>query len=853
MRITLLGIVKKTFYLFAIFLVLVFLATGVLWWKIGEGIQVKHIDLGPTSVRDLFIQYNQGLIIRSDEIRIVNDTPSHSKLSFDDILPHIKKWGYLIREIQLRHVTFKDQSLALTYQNGSFNVSGDNYIIDASITYAKDTFHADLARFEIIPYNVTLKGNASLTRSNNKFLFSGLFQSPWVNGSLSLSEQGRNVTAELSTEAFTDLSAVLDQFPIDEDITGWIRENISARQYIVNKLNVQFSLKKEDSFGPDNISGTAVADSVSVRFHDDLEPVRCDRIDITFKNDRLSFALDKPLYKEKNLDGSSVYIDNIIEEKSRLAVNINALTQYDTVIEEILDKYGIYTVARQQSGHTKAQLELIFSLPEFDLSSQGRFSTGTGEWTIGDLPVQTNGATVLLNNNFITLQKTNIAYKDILRAELTGVFDITSSRASLTAVIDSLNLTAGKTSILQASGVTTPVELDYDKESMRIALKEFDTVLTLKNKTKLVDINSLKAVAPYVPFLKNLQFSQGDFHCSTQDMINFDLNGTIDIPNDFLSRDGKPMHRFDFKGMTTTGNTEIYLNDNSISASITDNILINLADILITVDTRTLSAGDAPQLPFPLEIHGPSSLIRLKKGDFLTRDFIFTSHDSDLKFSADIEEGKIVFQQTPEGISLVGKELNAQLAENFLPSADLEHGKFNIILDGDKDGYNGYMEINNVLFREYLVMNNVFAFLNAIPALATFSSTGFDSDGYRINDAVILFDIQGRLLTIRQFRADGTTVDCEAQGWIDFDERTLKMQMELITLKDYSKIIDKIPLAGYALLGKDGQMSTSLDIVGSLDDPKVETHLTEEILMTPFQIIKRTLNWPFKVYDDMTK
>ena len=60
-----------------------------------------------------------------------------------------------------------------------------------------------------------------------------------------------------------------------------------------------------------------------------------------------------------------------------------------------------------------------------------------------------------------------------------------------------------------------------------------------------------------------------------------------------------------------------------------------------------------------------------------------------------------------------------------------------------------------------------------------------------------------------------------------------------------------IAQAGYALLGEDGHLSTSLLIEGSLDDPKVKTQVTQDILLTPFNIIKRTIKWPFKVIDDL--
>ena len=75
--------------------------------------------------------------------------------------------------------------------------------------------------------------------------------------------------------------------------------------------------------------------------------------------------------------------------------------------------------------------------------------------------------------------------------------------------------------------------------------------------------------------------------------------------------------------------------------------------------------------------------------------------------------------------------------------------------------------------------------------------------------------ISNSLLTIDQLRTDGTTINTEARGWVDLENDILKINLELISLKDFSKIISKIPWAGYAILGEDGSLSTSLLLSGN--------------------------------------
>ena len=103
-------------------------------------------------------------------------------------------------------------------------------------------------------------------------------------------------------------------------------------------------------------------------------------------------------------------------------------------------------------------------------------------------------------------------------------------------------------------------------------------------------------------------------------------------------------------------------------------------------------------------------------------------------------------------------------------------------------------------------------------------------------------------MTIQQLRTDGTTINTKAKGWINLENDTLEISAELISLKDFSKIINKIPLAGYAILGADGSINTSLLISGSLTKPEIETNLSKEIVITPINVVKRTIKLPFKIF-----
>ncbi|MDD2829906.1 MAG: AsmA-like C-terminal domain-containing protein, partial [Sulfuricurvum sp.] len=67
-----------------------------------------------------------------------------------------------------------------------------------------------------------------------------------------------------------------------------------------------------------------------------------------------------------------------------------------------------------------------------------------------------------------------------------------------------------------------------------------------------------------------------------------------------------------------------------------------------------------------------------------------------------------------------------------------------------------------------------------------------------------------------------------------------------LTLKsDLGSALGKVPVVGYILLGDDGSISTTLNLKGKLSDPIVETGIAKEIVSAPFNILKRTITYPF--------
>ena len=79
-------------------------------------------------------------------------------------------------------------------------------------------------------------------------------------------------------------------------------------------------------------------------------------------------------------------------------------------------------------------------------------------------------------------------------------------------------------------------------------------------------------------------------------------------------------------------------------------------------------------------------------------------------------------------------------------------------------------------------------------------------------------------------------------GWVDFPEKKIEMEMNLTTQS--KKNINKIPLVGYILVGKEKKPSITMKVSGDLLNPDVEHAMFREVATLPFGILFRTLALP---------
>jgi len=156
--------------------------------------------------------------------------------------------------------------------------------------------------------------------------------------------------------------------------------------------------------------------------------------------------------------------------------------------------------------------------------------------------------------------------------------------------------------------------------------------------------------------------------------------------------------------------------------------------------------------------------------------------------------------------------------------------------------------IQKSFIKDLKFFNNLMATINAIPSLIIFKDPSFSQEGYFVHDGYIDFEQKGDEIVIKEMLLRGNSADIVGTGVVYRHTNEVNLKLQIRTLKTFSSVLDMIPLVGGLILGEDKKISTNVNVTGSLDDPQIQTNVITDTLMSPLNIIKRTLELPLELF-----
>ncbi|WP_103583043.1 AsmA-like C-terminal domain-containing protein [Campylobacter concisus] len=821
-------------------------------------------------MEQLYIKLDKKIIARAKHIKLPNFKKESKQKSSDERLLNLSKSvdfiDTIFQEISLENVQIGDDfKLKILFLDDIFFVDSPYLNVDIKFQNEQqdgiDLFSVRNLSFK--DFNVSISGEGSADFDKNDYKFEGNFTSHELQGKLNFALKDTFLTYKAYDVEAGSIKNFIDELDrrieLNSEVKSWIYGYIVADDYELKEINGKADLAK-NNFYLNDLNATANTKNLLVKFEKDLPAVNVGEANITLKNSKLKFDLISPIYKGKKLDGSSVVINNIFDEKSaNLELFIKTKSIYDEAINEILKAYKIIVPVRQLSGKMDASLKILIKLDEKSLENfDERSVIANGEFKLSDAILEIAGSKFNTKNALVKLINTTNLNIDatgfgleFFKANAKADINLQKSTGEIKGVIESFDLKEKNDEILAFKNEPFSAFLDFSKaDETLLKIEPFGLDMSFGSESKIATKNS-KFFIESSPVLKQngvlgfdeLSIKSKDF----TDLEIFAKEVNFDLP--FLDKNGSKYENDDLKILVSKAGVKVDSASKKLSLDIKEkaiNVKTQDLDLLVLDDNKTSEQST------PLELLARNSDIILKD---LNKTLPFTSFSAEKKgksisLNGLAQQGRLGYFNDEKSISLDATDISGEFINDLFGIKSFEGGKFRLKLLGEntKD-FKAEVRFFGTYLKDYIFYQKLLSFLNSVPSLLSFKTPDFNDKGFTVKNGKILLTRKGDVIEFLAIEMIGTSADIGGRGTIDLKSKKINIDLELKLLKDASSIIDKIPLVNQIILGKDRSLSTVIAIRGTTDKPEYSTQILQDALLSPLKIIRNVIQAPFLIFE----
>ena len=834
------------------------------------GIKINDFEFYGVKLEQLYIKLDKKIIARAKQIRLPNFKKESKQKSSDERLLNLSKSvdfiDTIFQEISLENVQIGDDfKLKILFLDDIFFVDSPYLNVDIKFQNEQqdgiDLFSVRNLSFK--DFNVSISGEGSADFDKNDYKFEGNFTSHELHGKLNFALKDTFLTYKAYDVEAGSIKNFIDELDrrieLNSEVKNWIYGYIVADDYELKEINGKADLAK-NNFYLNDLNATANTKNLLVKFEKGLPAVNVGEANITLKNSKLKFDLISPIYKGKKLDGSSVVINNIFDEKSaNLELFIKTKSIYDEAINEILKAYKIIVPVRQLSGKMDASLKILIKLDEKSLENFDEKSViANGEFKLSDAVLEIAGSKFNTKNALVKLiNTTNLSIDatgfglEFFKANAKADINLQKSTGEIKGVIESFDLKEKNDEILAFKNEPFSAFLDFSKAGETLLkIEPFGLDMSFGSESKISTKNS-KFFIESSPVLKQngvrgfdeLSIKSKDF----TDLEIFAKEVNFDLP--FLDKNGSKYENDDLKILVSKAGVKVDSASKKLSLDIKEkaiNVKTKDLNLLVLDDNKTSEQST------PLELLA-------KNGDIILRDLNktlpFTSFSAEKKGKSTslnglAQQGRVGYFNDEKSINLDATDISGEFINDLFGIKSFEGGKFRLKMLGENSkNFKAEVRFFDTFLKDYIFYQRLLSFLNSVPSLLSFKTPDFNDKGFTVKNGKILLTRNGDMIEFLAIEMIGTSADIGGRGTIDLKSKKINIDLELKLLKDASSIIDKIPLVNQIILGKDRSLSTVIAIRGTTNKPEYSTQILQDALLSPLKIIRNVIQAPFLIFE----
>ncbi len=677
------------------------------------------------------------------------------------------------------------------------------------------------------------------------------------------------------------------KFSTKKAVFNFSNTDISVKDVHVRLKNTNIDIK---SLNASLLDGAIVADLAG-----NLDPVKQKgKFNITvntlqFKNGETLFRMDpdhKKLKFSYTIDPNGDYL-SIPKSYWRLNKRIITLNQVDAPFdfltlsgtfpttmlssEDILKAYvtGTFDIKKLETELIADLLKLntpLLSLNQTSIPLNIKYRDGVyldvkkrSHWKLGGTKLIVHPSTLSYSSDLLYVKDVHFALADIVNSHLYGAYNIKTGAGRFT--LKELQANIGDTQLLKIEEDINVV-IDKKRDEQHIHLPTFDLTYINNGTGWDMSVKDIKHVAQHSPFMQEYNITKGAVHLHSKahnDKISF--YGHVPYPYEILVKDNIPIKTINFNGNYNNGAVDLFLNNN-IKAYLkgdrlkiqSDKIGIDIFAILDFIGDHPASDKNQSKSNFEVDIEATQSYLYINKDRRALADKLLLQYKDD-RLNAQLLHGKnggAFLEYYDKQFFIYGDNFNDKFMDGLAEFSDFRGGEFAFYVTGKDEKIDGIVQIKETIIKDYKSLNNIFALLNTIPALVTFSAPQYTSKGLLVHEGYASFSIKDKVMDIIAFHVNADELAFNGTGSVDIANMTQDVEISLVTQATTN--LSKIPLLGYILVGKkDNTATTTITMTGPLDEPVVKSTLAKDIGVGSFNIIKRTLTFPVHYIDKAQK
>ncbi len=485
----------------------------------------------------------------------------------------------------------------------------------------------------------------------------------------------------------------------------------------------------------------------------------------------------------------------------------------------------------------------------------------TSYWRLNTIPTTLYPSKFKYKDNVLSIINGQISYGHFFDSKISGQYDKLLKQGNF--LLEDLQIKEKNIGYLLGSNSGIPIEVYNQNDKLSIKVPELDlTISTGQNKSWSASFNDLAAIHRHSALLQKYLLDAGNLTISSENGKKpYSFSANIPYHYPFLIEDDKPVTHFNIVGEISDQELRATVNE-GLQVQYSDHLVITSKDlgynvpiILKFLKERPKPAVTASQKSkaFLCTIDANNSNLFFRPGNQILADRMHVEY-VDGKTSMHLEhgQGNINLDIDIEGdtFSLAGQELNDIFMDALFQDATFQNGDMSLIANGSFHKFSTLIKINDTIIKDFSLLNNTLALINTVPALITFSLPEYNIKGLPINSAVVGMVIEEGIATFESFAINSPELNIIGNGWIDFPQKLINMDFNLITQAKAN--MNKIPLIGYILVGKEERPSITVQASGDLLNPEVKNSAFREVTALPFSILFRTLSLPAHLLDPKT-